>query len=345
MADESQHPATISRSANQLHFSQDLRSLYGSYTNPAFGNYPAVASPVFVQAPSEREFGGFAFDFLHSGISAAMTKTFANYVDRKYRLMEKEHQMMKLSEKQDEIMKSKGIRESFSRRIKDWKVNTASVIRYVPTPALNFAFNEHFKRLFNFEKDRDGYWKWFAGNLGSGGAAGASSLFFMYSLDHARTLLVNDAMKGEERQFKGLLDVYRKRLASDGVTGLYRGFNISCVGVIVYRGLYFGMYESLKSVLPTRTWMDNYLAYFAIACVTTSGASLASYPMNTVHKRMMMTSGEAVKYKSSLEAFAQMLKNEGAKSFFKGFSTNLGPVATAAAVLVVYDVLGGKGLG
>jgi hypothetical protein len=59
--------------------------------------------------------------------------------------------------------------------------------------ALNFAFKDYFKRLFNFKKDRDGYWKWFAGNLASGGAAGASSLLFVYSLDYARTRLANDA--------------------------------------------------------------------------------------------------------------------------------------------------------
>ncbi|PHT28647.1 ADP,ATP carrier protein 1, mitochondrial [Capsicum baccatum] len=48
-----------------------------------------------------------------------------------------------------------------------------------------------------------------------------------------------------------MIDVYRKTLASDGVAGLYLGFNISCLGIIVYRGLYFGMYESFKPVLLT----------------------------------------------------------------------------------------------
>jgi solute carrier family 25 (mitochondrial adenine nucleotide translocator), member 4/5/6/31 len=119
---------------------------------------------------------------------------------------------------------------------------------------LNFAFKDYFKRLFNFKKDRDGYWKWFGGNLASGGAAGASSLFFVYSLDYARTRLANDAKAakgGGARQFNGLVDVYRKTLKSDGVAGLYRGFNISCVGIIVYRGLYFGLYDSIKPVVLT----------------------------------------------------------------------------------------------
>lgn len=88
--------------------------------------------------------------------------------------------------------------------------------------------------------------------MASGGAAGASSLLFVYSLDYARTRLANDAKsakKGGERQFNGLVDVYKKTIQSDGVAGLYRGFSISCVGIIVYRGLYFGMYDSLKPVV------------------------------------------------------------------------------------------------
>ncbi|KAG0470878.1 hypothetical protein HPP92_017578 [Vanilla planifolia] len=183
--------------------------------------------------------------------------------------------------------------------------------------ALNFAFKDYFKKMFNFKKDKDGYWKWFAGNLASGGMAGASSLLFVYSLDYARTRLANDAKaakKGGERQFNGLIDVYKKTIQSDGIAGLYRGFNISCVGIIVYRGLYFGMYDSLKPVVLVGRLQDNFFASFLLGWGITIGAGLASYPIDTVRRRMMMTSGEAVKYKSSMDAFNQILKNEGAKS-------------------------------
>ena len=100
--------------------------------------------------------------------------------------------------------------------------------------------------MFNFKKS-ESYAKWFAGNIASGGAAGASSLLFVYSLDYARTRLANDnksAKKGGSRQFNGLVSVYKQTLATDGIAGLYRGFVPSVVGIIVYRGLYFGLCES-----------------------------------------------------------------------------------------------------
>ncbi|PON36267.1 Adenine nucleotide translocator [Parasponia andersonii] len=330
---------------------------YGNYCNSAFqystapacrattelSMVPSATSPIFIQAPAEK--GNFLVDFLMGGVSAAVSKTAAAPIERVKLLIQNQDEMIKTGRLSEPY---KGIGECFKRTIKDegfgslWRGNTANVIRYFPTQALNFAFKDYFKRLFNFKKDRDGYWKWFAGNLASGGAAGASSLLFVYSLDYARTRLANDAKaakKGGERQFNGLVDVYKKTLKSDGVAGLYRGFNISCVGIIVYRGLYFGLYDSLKPVVLTGDLQDSFFASFALGWLITNGAGLASYPIDTVRRRMMMTSGEAVKYKSSLDAFTQILKNEGAKSLFKGAGANILRAIAGAGVLSGYDKL------
>lgn len=199
-----------------------------------------------------------------------------------------------------------GIGECFKRVIAEegtaslWRGNTANVVRYFPTQALNFAFRDTYKSMFAFKKDRDGYWWWMAGNLASGGAAGATSLLFVYSLDYARTRLANDAKNaksGGERQFNGLVDVYKKTLASDGIAGLYRGFMPSVTGIVVYRGLYFGMYDSIKPVLLTGSLEGNFLASFLLGWTVTTGAGIASYPLDTIRRRMMMTSGE-VSFKS-----------------------------------------------
>ncbi|KAH6812352.1 ADP/ATP carrier 2 [Perilla frutescens var. frutescens] len=363
--DQPRYPSTAQKVAGQLfrssptqHFgafegSQPQPSFYqsqfkyGNYTNTALA-YPcqmtcdlsvvkSTVSPVFAQAPSEKGFAGFAIDFLMGGVSAAVSKTAAAPIERVKLLIQNQDEMIKTGRLAEPY---KGIGDCFGRTIKEegfgslWRGNTAN--------ALNFAFKDYFKRLFNFKKDRDGYWKWFAGNLGSGGAAGASSLLFVYSLDYARTRLANDAKaakKGGERQFNGLIDVYKKTLASDGIAGLYRGFNISCVGIIVYRGLYFGLYDSLKPVVLTGNLQDNFFASFALGWLITNGAGLASYPIDTVRRRMMMTSGEAVKYKSSLDAFGQILKNEGAKSLFKGAGANILRAVAGAGVLAGYDKL------
>ncbi|KAJ1259148.1 hypothetical protein BS78_10G131900 [Paspalum vaginatum] len=292
--------------------------------------------------PAEKN---FAADFLLGGVSSAVSKTVAAPIERVKMLLQNQDELIRTGRLSEPYG---GIGDCFRRTVREegflslWRGNTTNVIRYFPTQALNFAFKDYFKALFNFRKDSDGYWKWFAGNIASGSAAGATSLLFVYSLDYARTRLTNDyraAAKGGERQFAGLVDVYRKTLRADGVAGLYRGFNVSVVGIIVYRGLYFGMYDSFKPVLLTGKLQDNFFASLALGWMITNGANLASYPLDTIRRRMMMTSGEAVKYKSSMDAFTQIVKKEGPKSLFKGAGANVLRAIAGAGALAGYDQL------
>lgn len=105
--------------------------------------------------------------------------------------------------------------------------------------------------MFGYDKEKDGKWKWLAGNVASGSAAGATTSFLLYHLDYARTRLATDAIesRGKKFQFKGLLDVYKKTLTTDGIPGLYRGFSVSIVGITLYRGLYFGIYDTMKPLV------------------------------------------------------------------------------------------------
>lgn len=85
--------------------------------------------------------------------------------------------------------------------------------------------------------------------MASGGAAGATSLLFTYPLDFVRIRLAADIGKKGERQFSGLLDCLKQISKSDGPLGLYRGFGVSVLGIIVYRGIYFGAYDTTRSTL------------------------------------------------------------------------------------------------
>lgn len=129
-----------------------------------------------------------------------------------------------------------------------WRGNLANVIRYFPTQALNFAFKDKYKQIFLGGVDRHKqFWRYFAGNLASGGAAGATSLCFVYPLDFARTRLAADVGKGAaQREFSGLGDCLTKIFKSDGLRGLYQGFNVSVQGIIIYRAAYFGVYDTAK---------------------------------------------------------------------------------------------------
>eukprot|EP00996_Jenningsia_fusiforme_P000989 NODE_1901_length_1362_cov_436.837776_g1721_i0.p1 GENE.NODE_1901_length_1362_cov_436.837776_g1721_i0~~NODE_1901_length_1362_cov_436.837776_g1721_i0.p1 ORF type:complete len:332 (-),score=91.90 NODE_1901_length_1362_cov_436.837776_g1721_i0:365-1285(-) len=284
---------------------------------------------------------GFIEEFMIGGVAAGVSKTASAPIERVKLLVQNQGEMLKTGRLDRPY---KGMVECFARVYAEegvypfWRGNLANVIRYFPTQALNFAFKDSFKKLFPWKKDKDGYMLWFCGNMASGGLAGASSLCFVYSLDYARTRLANDSKsKGGERQFNGLIDVYRKTLATDGIAGLYRGFMVSVVGIIVYRGCYFGFYDTLKPVLLGD--VDMFVLNFFLGWFVTVAAGLASYPLDTIRRRMMMTSGEAVKYKNSLDCGVQIVKAEGVASLFNGAGANILRGVAGAGVLAGVDWL------
>ncbi len=126
----------------------------------------------------------------------------------------------------------------------------------------------------------------------------------VYPLDYARTRLANDSgpskgcptslalslsitkvSTGEgARKFTGIIDLFRKTVKSDGMVGIYRGFCVSVVGVFVYRGLYFGLYDSIKPLIGV--WRENWIANFLLGWVVTITAGMAYYPIDTVRRRI-----------------------------------------------------------
>lgn len=283
----------------------------------------------------------FAENFALSGAAAIISKTAAAPIERIKLLVQNQDEMLKAGRLSEPY---KGVIDCTVRTYKTegvlpfWRGNLANCIRYFPTQALNFAFKDKIKQIFKASK-QDSYMLGFAKNIGSGGLAGAMSLCFVYSLDYCRTRLANDAKSagkgGGERQFNGMVDVYRKTIASDGLVGLYRGFVISCVGIIVYRGCYFGFYDTLRPILLG----DNasVLLSFALGYVVTISAGLVSYPIDTIRRRMMMTSGEAVKYKGSVDCAMVIIKNEGFMSLMKGAGANILRGVAGAGVLAGFD--------
>ena len=220
-----------------------------------------------------------------------------------------------------------------------WRGNLANVIRYFPTQALNFAFKDVYKKWFNPYNPKTQPGMFFLGNMASGGAAGATSLMFVYPLDFARTRLAADVGKGDgNREFTGLVDCLKKILDKDGPYGLYRGFGISVVGIIFYRAAYFGMFDTGKVFLfPDAKKANIFYMWFFAQCVTVS-AGICSYPLDTVRRRLMMQSGRADKmYDGTFDCIKKIAQQEGTGAFFKGALSNVIRGTGGALVLVFYD--------
>lgn len=285
----------------------------------------------------------FSKDLLSGGVAAGISKTIVAPIERVKLLLQVQHASTQITKE----MQYKGIIDCFTRVPKEqgflslWRGNLANVIRYFPTQSLNFAFKDQYKQIFlgGVDKNKQ-FGRYFLGNLGAGGAAGATSLCFVYPLDFARTRLAADvgAAKTGKREFRGLSHCLTSIFKTDGLKGLYRGFLVSVQGIIIYRAAYFGCFDTAKSVLLADPKKANFFVAWGIAQVVTTGAGILSYPFDTVRRRMMMQSGRTdVLYKGTIDCWTKIAKQEGGAAFFKGAFSNVLRGTGGALVLAGYD--------
>merc|ERR1712083_1243482 len=141
------------------------------------------------------------------------------------------------------IYKEQGVRRF-------WDGNFTNCIRYFPTQAFNLSFKDTFKKMFPKYNPKTEFPKFFGANLVSGGMAAAGSLTIVYPLDYARTRLASDVGSGK-KTFTGLGDCIMKTAKGPGgFLALYNGFGISVAGIIPYRGVQFGLNDTIKGLNP-----------------------------------------------------------------------------------------------
>eukprot|EP01134_Creolimax_fragrantissima_P002818 CFRG2818T1 len=287
----------------------------------------------------------FVKDFALGGVSGAVAKTCTAPIERVKLIIQTQDSNPRIIS--GEVPRYTGIGNCFARVYSEqglgafWRGNLTNVIRYFPTQAFNFAFKDSIKTLFPKADSKKEFGKFFLINMASGGLAGAGSLCIVYPLDYARTRLASDVGSGK-RTFNGLGDCLKKTVQARGVLGLYNGFGVSVAGIIPYRGVYFGLYDTLKELNPYK--MDRGVlgvaTKFGVAQFTAIAAGYASYPMDTIRRRLQMQSDKPKSewmYKGTVDCFVKIIKTEGAGALFKGAGANALRTVGSAMVLVLYD--------
>jgi len=284
-------------------------------------------------------------DLLAGGVSGAVSKTITAPIERVKLIIQTQDANPKI--KSGEVKRYAGIGDCFKRVASEqgvgafWRGNFTNCIRYFPTQAINLASKDAIKGLFPKYNPKTNFWPFFAVNMASGGLAGAVSLCVVYPLDYARTRLASDVGSGK-KTFEGLGDCLVKTMKGPkGFFSLYNGFGISVAGIIPYRGVQFGLNDTIKGMNP---W-DKEVTFRGIA-TKWAGAQFSvimsgfvTYPFDTVRRRMQMESELPVEkrmYKGSLHCAQKILADEGAKAMFKGAGANVLRGTGAALVLVLY---------
>jgi len=173
--------------------------------------------------------------------------------------------------------------------------------------------------------------------------AAAGSLTIVYPLDYARTRLASDVGSGK-KSFSGLGDCIVKTMKGPGgVMALYTGFGVSVVGIVGYRGLQLGCFDTITGLNPYKKdkGILGAASTFAAAQTAITIGAGATYPFDTVRRRLQMQSEKPVEehlYKGTGDCFKKIAAEEGmAKGLYKGFLANIVRSVGGALVLVFYD--------
>lgn len=288
----------------------------------------------------------FLISFMAGGVSGAVAKTCTAPIERVKLLIQTQDANPKIIS--GEVARYTGIGNCFTRVAAEqgigafWRGNMTNIIRYFPTQAFNFAFKDSIKAMFPKADKNTEFGKFFLINMAAGGLAGAGSLMIVYPLDYARTRLASD-VGGGKAQFSGLADCLKKTVANGGVGAVYGGIGVSVAGIIPYRGVYFGLFDTLTGYNPYQKDENNFLragSKFLCAQFSAISAGYASYPMDTVRRRLQMQSEKPEAewvYKGTADCFSKIIKDEGTSALFKGAGANALRTVGAAMVLVLYS--------
>eukprot|EP01083_Nonionella_stella_P024898 68591_1 len=288
----------------------------------------------------------FMINFLAGGVSGAFAKTCTAPIERVKLLIQTQDANPKIMS--GEVKRYTGIVDCFTRVSSEqgikafWRGNLTNIIRYFPTQAFNFAFKDSIKAMFPAVDKNTEFAKFFMINMASGGLAGAGSLCIVYPLDYARTRLASDVGSGKA-QFDGLLDCIKKTVASGGVGAIYNGIGVSVVGIIPYRGVYFGLFDTTSGYNPFQKDENAFKragSKFVCAQFSAISAGYASYPFDTVRRRLQMQSEKPKEewvYKGTGDCFKKIIADEGTSALFKGAGANALRTVGAAMVLVLYS--------
>ena len=126
----------------------------------------------------------------------------------------------------------------------------------------------------------------------AGGVAGSITSVLTYPLDYAQTRLSSDiGNKDGHKKFLGMWDCIHKSYKANGIKGPFTGVVVTSFGCFFYRGLYFGVYDIIKSRLPKET-KKNPMKYRLIKLIASNIAvqsgALGAYPIDTVRRQLTM---------------------------------------------------------
>lgn len=150
--------------------------------------------------------------------------------------------------------------------------------------------------------------------------------YTLYPLEFIRQKLSNRV----DNSGGGIWHQFIKTVRKTGIKGLYKGVSIFLMGLVLFRGTYFGIYDTLK-IKTEDSRMRWLISYFSIMC-----GALVIHPSDSVRRRILSSKG---KYKGFNDCMFSIWRKEGLKGFYLGWSVNWVQCILGSTTFYFYDKL------
>uniref|UniRef100_A0A8C9GUD8 Mitochondrial carrier protein n=1 Tax=Piliocolobus tephrosceles TaxID=591936 RepID=A0A8C9GUD8_9PRIM len=181
------------------------------------------------------------------------------------------------------------------------------------------------------EKQSGDWWK----RLVSAGIASAVARTFTAPLDRLKVMMQVHSLKSRKMR---LISGLEQLVKEGGIFSLWRGNGVNVLKIAPETALKVGAYEQYKKLLSFDGVHLGILERFISGSLAGVTAQTCIYPMEVLKTRLAI--GKTGEYSGIIDCGKKLLKQEGVRSFFKGYTPNLlGIVPYAGIDLAVYEVL------
>ena len=125
-------------------------------------------------------------------------------------------------------------------------------------------------------------------NFSIGALAGGISCIFTVPIQTCLIRYQNVVSTPPEAAFSSYRQTIKTIYKLDSVPGLYAGFVPTVIGIMVYRGTYFGAFDTGIAMLGNSPSVGS---RWVLAQAVTMTAGCVSYPLATINVRLKMDAG------------------------------------------------------
>ncbi|KAL7713790.1 hypothetical protein QTN25_008670 [Entamoeba marina] len=189
-----------------------------------------------------------------------------------------------------------------------WRGNAVNCMKVAPTTAVKFFVTETLKRYARSYYESRSLKLPFTVNFTIGALGAICSTFVSHPIDVIRTRMTIETSK--VRKYDTFFGTASTIVKEEGISGLYQGLGFSLLSVTPFQAVNHACYDLVSPIVPKGPLKKLYQG-----CLSSSLAFTLCYPLDVVKRKLL-----ARKANTATEAVNMIMKTQGIKGFYTGFS-------------------------